>query len=53
LIKLITEIALGYVVGNILWEILLAAALWSGRAAVRGVVGIFRMVVEQRKVGNG
>jgi hypothetical protein len=52
LIKLIVEIALGYVLGQILWELLLAAAQWTGRAVVRGFTTMMRMVIEQRKASN-
>jgi hypothetical protein len=53
LIKLIFEIAIGYVIGQILWEFLLAAAQWTGRAVVRGFTGMMRLVIEQRKASNG
>jgi hypothetical protein len=47
--KLITCVAIGWVLGQVLWEFLLIAAEWAGRAVVRGVAAIFRLAVQQRK----
>ena len=44
--KLITCIAVGWVLGQILWEFLLAAAGWTGRAAVRAFASMMRTVSE-------
>ena len=47
--KLIMCVAIGWVVGQILWEFLLVAAEWTGRAVVRAIAAIFRLAVQQRK----
>jgi hypothetical protein len=47
--KLIVCIAVGWVFGQVLWEFLLIAAEWTGRAVVRGVAAIFRLAVQQRQ----
>jgi hypothetical protein len=47
--KLITCIAIGYVSGQVLMEILMIAAEWAGGAVVRGFAGILRLVMQQRR----
>jgi hypothetical protein len=48
-IKLITCIAVGWVVGQVLWEFLLAAAGWTGGAVVRAFASMMRLVMQERK----
>jgi hypothetical protein len=44
--KLIVTIALGFVAGQILWELLLVAARWAGQASVRAVAFLLRKTFE-------
>jgi len=44
--KLIVTIALGFVAGQILWELLLVAARWAGQASVRAVAFVLRKTFE-------
>jgi hypothetical protein len=46
LIRLIVSIALGIVLGNVLWELLLESARWAGQASVRAVAFVLRRVAE-------
>ena len=46
---LIISIALGYVLGQILMEVLMVAAGWAGGAVVRALTGMLRQVIQQRK----
>jgi hypothetical protein len=47
--KLITCIAVGYVSGQILMEVLMVAAGWAGGAVVRAFAGMLRQIMQQRK----
>jgi hypothetical protein len=47
--KLIVCVAVGWVIGQILWEFLLVGAVWAGGAAVRAVESMMRLVVQERK----
>jgi hypothetical protein len=44
--KLIVCVAVGWVVGQILWEFLLVAAGWAGGAVVRAFASVFRLMQE-------
>jgi hypothetical protein len=48
--KLIVTIALGFVAGQILWELLLVAARWAGQASVRAVAFVLRRVFEAPQI---
>jgi hypothetical protein len=43
---MIVTIALGFVAGQILWELLLEIARWAGQVSVRAVAFVLRRVAE-------
>jgi hypothetical protein len=45
---LVISVALGYVLGQILWEFLLAAAGWAGKAMVIAFTSMLRLVMERK-----
>jgi hypothetical protein len=45
-IEMIVTIALGFVAGQILWELLLEIARWAGQVSVRAVAFVLRRVAE-------
>ncbi|MGH3429724.1 MAG: hypothetical protein ACRDQZ_19505 [Mycobacteriales bacterium] len=47
--KLVLEIACGYVLGQVMFEILGNVVSWIGKLVVRLVVGVFGIVAEQRR----
>jgi hypothetical protein len=47
--KLITCIAVGWVLGQIFWEFLLVGAGWTGRAALGAFASMMRPVMQERK----
>jgi hypothetical protein len=50
--KLIVCIAVGFVAAQILWEFLLVAAGWAGKAAVIAFTSLLRFVVMQQRKGS-
>jgi hypothetical protein len=46
--KLILAIAVGIVLGNVLWEVLLLVANWAGQVFVKAFAGMLRIVFQAK-----